>query len=119
MKINLNFTNSLRGKKVIHAVQRIPVLAGENTFVSFLILLIIAILIATIVFYQYALLANSAPAQLQSSQTAFQEQQFSKVLEGLDTRAAKFREIDFKQYPNIFLTPTTTITTATATGLTE
>jgi len=111
MKINLHF------KKIKHAGQRIPVLAGENTFVSFLILLIVAILIATAIFYQYALLANSASIQLQSSQTAFQEQKFSRVLEGLDTQAVKFREIDFKQYPNIFLSSTTTA--ATTTGLTE
>ena len=117
MKINLHFKNSLHRKKIIHAVQRIPMLAGENTFVSFLILLIIAILIATAVFYQYAFLENSASVQLQPSQTVFQEQQFSKVLESLDTQAVKFREIDFKQYPNIFLS--STIITATTTGLTE
>lgn len=111
MEINLHF------KKVRHVAQKIPVLAGENTFVSFLILLIVAILISTAVFYQYALLVNSAPMQPQASQTAFQEQRFSKVLENLDTQAVKFREIDFKQYSNIFLSPT--ITTATTTGLTE
>ena len=117
MKINLHFENSLHSKKIIHAVQKIPVLAGENTFASFLILLIVAILIATAVFYKYALLVNSASTQPQASQTAFQEQRFSKVLENLDIQAVKFREIDFKQYPNIFLSPTST--TATTTGLTE
>ena len=83
-------------------------------FVSFLILLIVAILISIFVFYQYALLANLASTQLQPSQGAFQEQQFSKVLKNLDTQAVKFREIDFKQYSNIFLS-----TTATTTALTE
>ena len=97
MKINLH------SKKIEHAAQRIPVLAGENTFVSFLALLIVAILISLAVFYQYVLLVSSASTQLQPSQTAFQEQQFSKVLEDFDTQAVKFREVDFKQYPNIFL----------------
>ena len=110
MKINLRF------KRIQRVSQRIPVLAGENMFVSFLSLLIVAILISIFVFYQYALLANSAPAQPQLSQTVFQEQQFSKALEGFDTRAVKFREIDFKQYSNIFLSP---VTTTATTGLTE
>ena len=111
MKINLRF------KRIQRVSQRISVFAGENMFVSFLSLLIVAILISIFVFYQYAFLANSAPAQPQLSQTVFQEQQFSKTLEGFDTRAVKFREIDFKQYPNIFLFSTST--TATTTGLTE
>ena len=72
MKINLHFTNSLHSKKIINAVQKIPMLAGGNTFVSFLILLIVAILIATAVLYKYALLVNSAPTQPQASQIAFQ-----------------------------------------------
>jgi len=103
MKINLHF------EKIKYIGQRVFVLAGENTFISFLILLIVAILISIVVAYQYILVIDLTSVQVQPSQTVFQEQQFLGILENLDARAVKFRRIDFKQYSNIFLSPDTVL----------
>ena len=111
MKINLHL------KKVKHVGQKIFILAGENTFVSFLILLIAAILISIAVAYQYILAVDLTSVQVQPSQAVFQEQQFFKVLESFDAQDVKSREIDFKQYSNIFLSHLST--TKTSTELTE
>jgi len=78
---------------------------GSNMFISFLALLLVAILIAALLFYRYAYSIQSISVDTEVSRTNFQEQTLVEILEEVDARKALFNAVDSKTYPNIFSPP--------------
>lgn len=72
-------------------------------FVSFLALLLLAVLITALLFYFYVLPLNSVEiSQDQIIREGFQEQDLIWLTEKLRNRVAIFQGIEVKKYRNIF-----------------
>jgi len=103
--MNIPIPIHIQKKTLKKAAQKFPMFVGSNMFISFLALLLVAILIAAFLFYRYAFSIQSISADTQVTRTNFQEQTLVEILEEVDVREVLFNAVDSKTYPNIFSPP--------------
>lgn len=75
---------------------------GENPFLGFLILLSIALLMSSLVFYQYVFVARDADIKNEIVQIRFDQQAFQELLGTWQKRKEKFNQADVLEVKNIF-----------------
>ncbi len=88
---------------IIRSVLDIPRWIGENPFLGFLILLSLALLISSFIFYRYVFSVRSGGAEIEIVQTRFDQQAFERVLQIWQERKEKFNEAGVIRARNIFV----------------
>jgi hypothetical protein len=84
---------------------RSPRWIGENPFVGFFILLLVALLISSLVFYRYVFLARSEDVGSEITQIRFDQQTLQQVIQAWQERDEKFTEAGTLVIRNIFARP--------------
>lgn len=80
---------------------RIPRWIGENPFFGFLILLFVAALISSVVFYRSVFLAASANEGYQVVETRFDQKAFGEMVQEWEAREERFIQAETLQIQNI------------------
>jgi uncharacterized protein (UPF0333 family) len=75
---------------------------GENVFLGFLLLLLVALVFSSVVFYKYVFSLSSERVVPQSSQSNFENAVFQDMISTWQTRAAKFEGVNSRSYRDIF-----------------
>ena len=94
--------SKFKTKKIQEFLKKLPKALVENSFLTFLELLLIALIIGGIVFYQYSILAKKSPAEISEKSFQFQEKTYQQVLKNWQEKEKRFKESDLKEYPNPF-----------------
>ena len=89
-------------KKAIGFSKKLPRIFGENTFFTFLGLLCVALIIGTLVFYQYYVLIERAKLDVSEEPIGFDEKTYQRILSNWQDRNQSMLEIDSKQYLDPF-----------------
>ena len=92
----------LKIKKIKEFLKRLPRILGERAFLTFLGLLLVALIFGGIIFYQYNILVKKAEVQITEEPLQFQEKIYQDVLKIWQERKEKFQETEFKEYPDPF-----------------
>lgn len=98
----MTFLKSKRISEYITFFQSLVWLAGERLFVSLLIVIFISLIAGAAIFYQYAVLAPKAEAQIQKEIIQFERARFEDLVAEWDARQAKFDSALQKEYPELF-----------------
>lgn len=80
-------------------VARIPRMIAERTFLSFLVLFLLALLITGVVWYQSLRMESQDRV---GSETMFQQDRFLEIIRIQEDRAKQVQEIPQKEYRDIF-----------------
>jgi len=75
---------------------------GENVFLGFLVLLLIAILFSSGVFYKYVFSLSEIEVMPQSSQSNFQNGTFQEIIKTWDEKARAFEEVEPSAHRDVF-----------------
>ncbi len=94
--------SKFKTKKIQESLKKLIKSLVENSFLTFLELLLIALIIGGIVFYQYGILAKKSPAEISEKPFQFQENAYQQLLKNWQEKEKKFKEADLKEYPNLF-----------------
>ena len=92
----------LKVKKIKEFLKKLPRTLGERAFLTFLGLLLVALIFGGIIFYQYNILVKKAEVQITEELLQFQTNTYQDVLKIWQEREKKFQETDFKEYPDPF-----------------
>jgi len=82
--------------------KKLPRILGENTFLTFLFLLLISLILGGIIFYKYSILAEKAEPQIIEKPLQFEEKIYQKILNEWEARGRRFEETELKEYPDLF-----------------
>lgn len=80
--------------KAIRFFLALPRWMGENPFLGFLVLLLIALGISSLVFYQYVFLLRDAAVESTVIETRFNEKAFERVMQELQQRQEAFTQTE-------------------------
>ena len=94
--------SKFKTKKIQESLKKLIKTLVENSFLAFLELLLIALIIGGIVFYQYSILAKKSPAEISEKPFQFQENAYQEILKKWQEKEKRFKEVDLKEYPNPF-----------------
>jgi len=75
---------------------------GENAFLGFLVLFLVALFLSSAVFYKYVFLLQGVEVLPEPSQSRFESTAFQEVLRIWDSRRVKFGEASAQEYRDIF-----------------
>jgi len=75
---------------------------GENAFFGFLLLLFVALVLSSAVFYRYVFLTRNAQVQADLTQVTFQEQTLKHIVETWQERDTRFGQAGKAPVRNIF-----------------
>ena len=78
---------------------------GENAFLGFLFLFLVALLLSAGVFYKYVVTVQDVEIDIGIGGTNFHANTFQQVLEEWDSRAKRFEQATGEKHTNIFLPP--------------
>jgi O-antigen/teichoic acid export membrane protein len=92
----------LKIKEITEFFKKLPRTLGERSFLTFFILLIIALIIGSLVFYKFSFLAEKQKPEVSGAPLKFQEKTYQAVLEIWQEKEKKFEEANLKEYPNPF-----------------
>ncbi len=90
------------GKIKIAFIKLLKVLANY-AFLTFLVLLFLSLIFGMILWYKYESLAQKEKPEVQIVPLQFKEDVFERVLKAAEEREKRFKESEFKEYPNPFL----------------
>jgi len=90
---------------ILRFLLQTPRRMGENPFVGFSILLCLALLISSLVFYRYVFLARSEDVGSEITQIRFDQQTLQQVIQAWQERDEKFTEAGTLVIRNIFARP--------------
>jgi len=82
--------------------KKLPRILGENTFLTFLFLLFLSLILGGIVFYKYSILAEKEEPQIIKKPLQFEEKTYQKTLNEWEVRGRRFEETELKEYPDLF-----------------
>ena len=74
----------------------------ENSFLTFLGLFLIALILGFILFYQYSILAGKITPESSEKPLSLDEKTYQKVLDKWQERESNFLEAETKEYTNPF-----------------
>lgn len=89
----------------LHFLLHSPRRMGENPFKGFLILLCLALLISSLVFYRYVFVARNEDVGDEITQVRLDQQKLQQVIEVWQERAQKFDQAGTTQVRDIFARP--------------
>lgn len=75
---------------------------AEHPFLTFLILVFIALIIGGWQFYQYSILAQRAKPEISEAKIQFKENLYQEILSEWQSREERFESAQTKEYPNPF-----------------
>jgi hypothetical protein len=75
---------------------------GENPLPTFFILLILALIFGSLIFYQYVFLVEKKEPQITEKPIQFKEEIYQKILKEWEIRQKNFEEAEFKEHRNLF-----------------
>ena len=84
---------------------RAPRWMGENPFLGFLFLLVVALLISSFVFYQYVFVARNVDARDNIVTVRLNQQTLQEVIQVWQERVEKFNQAGIVEVRNIFAGP--------------
>ena len=84
---------------------RSPWRMGENPFIGFLVLLCLALLISSTVFYRYVFVARNEDVGGEITQVRLDQQKLQQVIQKWQERAEKFDQAGKVQTRDIFAKP--------------
>lgn len=85
--------------------RRVPRFLGEHAFLGSLLLIFLALIFGTIVFYKYSILAGQRKIEISEKPLYFDEKIFEDILKILDERERKLEEAGIKKHPDLFKNP--------------
>lgn len=89
-------------KKIKGFIKRLPKRLAENSFLTFLALFLISLIFGCLVFYKYGILIQKAKPETIEKPLKFDEKTYQNILKIWQEKEKKFKEVDFKEYPNPF-----------------
>lgn len=90
-------------KKIKDFFKKLPQILGEKALFVFLGLLLLALILGGIIFYQYNILVKKAEVQIFEEPLQFREKTYQSILEIWREKEKKFNEADLKEYLDPFL----------------
>jgi len=88
----------IKVQKIKEFLKRLFLVLGEKAFLTFLGLLLMALIFGAIIYYQYSALTKRAEVQIIGEPLQFQEKAYQNVLKIWQEREKKFEEADLKKY---------------------
>ena len=88
--------------KMIHFALGVPQWMGENPFLGFLMLLSLALVISSLVFYRYVFVARDEGASSEIVQIRFEQQMFQRVIQTWQGNEEKFNKAGKELERDIF-----------------
>lgn len=92
----------IEGKKIGVFLKKLPKVLGEKAFLTYLGLLVLALILGGFIFYQYNILAKKTEVQVTEKLLGFEKEVYDKVLKIWQEKEENFEGADFKEYPNLF-----------------
>jgi len=92
----------LKFKKITDPLRKLPRILGEHTFSTFLGLLLIALILGALIFYQYSFLVGKTKPEIFEKPLKFKEETYQEVLKIWQGREKEFKEIDLKECQDPF-----------------
>lgn len=89
-------------KKIKEFIKRLPKMLAENSFLTFLAFFLIGLIFGCLVFYKYGILIQKAKPEAIEEPLKFDEETYQDILKIWQEKEKKFKEVDFKEYPNPF-----------------
>ena len=90
---------------ILRFVLRSPRLMGENPFLGFFILLCLALLISSLVFYRYVFVARNEHVGGEITQVRLEQQKLERLIRAWQERDEKFNQAGTTQMRDIFAPP--------------
>ncbi|MGB2762353.1 MAG: hypothetical protein WBC21_02325 [Minisyncoccales bacterium] len=81
--------------------KKLPRNLAENAFRSFMILVCLALIFGSVLFYKYSVLAEKKEPEVFKKPIEFKENIFENILKEWEEREVKFNAADTKEYPDL------------------
>jgi predicted neutral ceramidase superfamily lipid hydrolase len=88
--------------KIREFLKKLPRILAEQAFISFLVLLLLALILGGLIFYKYSILVQKEKLEVPEGPIQFKEKTYQEVLKIWQEREKKFEEANSKQYLNPF-----------------
>jgi hypothetical protein len=92
----------LKFKKITAPLKKLPRIFGEHAFLTFLGLLLFSLILSSLVFYKYSILAEKTEPEVSEKPFKFKEKTYEAVLKTWQEKEKRFKEIDLKEYQSLF-----------------
>ncbi len=89
-------------EKIEKFLKHLPEFLAKNSFLFFLGLLFINLVIGAIVFYKLDYLVKNQEIEIDTESFIPKQEDLELILEKLDSNADRFNQTDLKNYPNFF-----------------
>jgi hypothetical protein len=86
-------------EKIKKFLEKLAITLIEKGFLILVLIFFISTILGFLIFLKYA---NPSPLEGEGKLIEFDEKTYNKVLEKWQEREKRFREVDFKEYPNPF-----------------
>lgn len=89
-------------KKIKDSIKKIPRMAAEKSFIFSVILILLALLIGSLEFYKYYILAGHKESEAAQSSLKIKQENYLFVISQWQERQEKFDSADFKNWLDPF-----------------
>lgn len=89
-------------EKIKRFFKKLPRILGEQSFLTFFGLLLIALILGGFIFYQYSFLVEKEKLEVSEEPLKFKEKIYDAVLKTWQEKEKKFEEVNLKEYPDLF-----------------
>jgi len=89
-------------KEIKQFLKKLPRTLGKRSFLTFLGLLLIALIFSGFIFYKYSFLSEKEKLEVLEKPLKFNEKVYQDVLKIWQEKEKKFEEANFKEYPDSF-----------------
>ncbi len=95
-------------RKIGSFFKKLPRVLGENSFLTFLGLLFVSLVLGALVFYKFSFSVGKEKPEITEESLRFQEKTYQAVSDEWQKRDERLSEINLKLYPDPFVTTTST-----------
>jgi len=92
----------IKFKKIKDFLKKLPKTLGERAFLTFLGLLLVALIAGFLIFYKYSILAGKETPEISEKPLQFKEVSFQKVLEVWQEKEKRFEAAETKEHLDPF-----------------
>lgn len=93
---------TLKTKKTIESLKKLPRFLGRHAFLTFLGLLLLSLVLGSFIFYQYSILAAKEKPEVIEKPLQFKEETYQEVLKIWQVRQTRFEQANLKEHLNPF-----------------
>lgn len=83
-------------------LKNLPLILGQRALLTFFVLFGFALIIGSLIFWQYNILAKKRSPEIRGKPIKFEEKSYQEILRIWEERENKFQEADSKAYSNPF-----------------